>query len=401
MNEQDFDKLFSSQLPDLADKNWGKLQDKLQNFNLERRLSRLVWALWSLGIFSGLMMATTGGIYYQMAQNQQKVTALENRLVAVQSQSYLKQNTIHQKIIVHDTIYQTSNFHTKTIDGLKLNQNFIAQNQGNENVYYQKNENIINQVSTIIERDKYIGLQTLDAKKTIFDKFKYTSKKIINSDSLLEDSVVNMPRFSLTPSSISVGLTGGYQSPNGDIFQAGDGTQYGFRTVLGYKNRKGQERWGIVLDLQKNDFSFMNREAEEGHINLPSTLPTITDSHLKGADIREFSSTQLSLGLRYNLFMSDKFKPYFGLNWSAQFPIYYTAHYFTEDRFDRKERRFDATYSTNLPTITNIWGGNVGVNYQLSNRFSTGLEAYYQTQFAQSLATPNVLGGRFGLNYLF
>jgi len=204
MNEQDFDKLFGSQLPDLADKNWGKLQDKLQNFNLERRLSRLVWALWGLGIFGGMMMAAMGGMYYQMAQNKQKVKGLENSLVAVHQQNYLKYDTIHQKVIIHDTIYRTSVYHTKTIDGLPLSPNTIAQNQGNDNVYYQKNENGINQESTIIERNKYLDLQLISAKQTIFDKFRYTLKKIINPDSLAEDSVVNVPKFSLIPASVQV-----------------------------------------------------------------------------------------------------------------------------------------------------------------------------------------------------
>jgi hypothetical protein len=75
--------------------------------------------------------------------------------------------------------------------------------------------------------------------------------------------------------------------------------------------------------------------------------------------------------------------------------------YLIEDRVGKEERHQLRTYDTNLPTILNIWGGNVGVNYQLSSRFSAGLEVSYQSQFIQSLTTPNLLGGRLGLNYRF
>lgn len=399
MNEQDFDKLFGSQLPELADKNWGKLQDKLQNFNLERRLSRLVWALWGLGMFGGLMMAATGGMYYQMAQNKQKVKDLENSLVAVQPQNYFKQDTIHQKVIIHDTIYRTSIYHTKTIDGLKLNPNYIAQNQGNDNVYYQQNENAINQASTIIERDKYVGLQLISAKKTIFDKFKYTLKKIINPDSLAEDSVVNIPKFSLIPASVQVGLTGGYQQSDGAIFQSGNGVELGFRTVLGYYNRKGRERWGVVLDFHHHDLNFDVKEAEQGVVSIPKMLPQQTDAYVKGATVKAYSAYQLGLGLRYNLLFSTKIKPYFGLNWAAQFPQNYVVDYLVEERVGKEESHKLQTYDTNLATMLHIFGGNVGVNYQISPRFSTGLEVYYQSQFSQSPNTPNILGGRLGINY--
>lgn len=401
MNEQDFDKLFGSQLPDLADKNWGKLQGKLQNFNLERRLSRLVWALWGLGIFGGLMMAATGGMYYQMAQNQQKVKTLENRLVAVHPQDYLKQDTIHQKVIIHDTIYRTSIFHTKTIDGLKLSSKYITQNQGNDNVYYQKNENTISQESTIIERNKYMGLQTLNAKKTVFKKFKSTVKNIINPDSLSEDSVINVPKFSLIPASVTVGLMGGYHQSDGGVFKSGDGLQLGLRTVLGYNNRDGRERWSVVLDFQKNDLNLERKEAEEGKMEVPSFLPQNSDSRVKGGAVKEFSTYQFGLGLRYNLLFSNKVKPYFGINWVAQIPNYYVVDYVIEERVGKEEIHQLQNFNANLPTIFNIWGGNVGINYQLSSRLSAGLEVAYQSQFIQTLTTPNLLSGRFGVNYRF
>jgi len=399
MNEQDFDKLFGSQLPNLADKNWGKLQSKLQNFNLERRLSRLVWVLWGLGAFGGLMMATTGIMYYQMAQNQQKVKNLENYLVAIPKNNYLKLDTIHQKVIIHDTIYQTTIFHTKTIDGLKLNTNVVAQSQGNDNVYYQKNETITNQESSVIERNKYLNLHLMNAKNTMFDKFKFTFKKIVNPDSLMEDSVIVVPKFSLIPATVTMGLTGGYQQSDGAIFQSGNGVELGFRTVFGYDNKNGQERWGVVLDFHHYDLDFDVKEAEEGVVSIPKMLPQQTDAYVKGATVKSYSAYQLSLGLRYNLLFNNKFKPYFGLNWATQFPQDYIVDYLVEERVGKDERHKLQTYNANLPTILNIWGGNVGINYQISSRFSTGLEVYYQSQFTQSPNTPNLLGGRFGINY--
>ena len=59
MEGHDFDKLFGSKLPDLADKNWSKLETKLEKFNLERKLAKLIWALWGLGGLSGLLLGIT------------------------------------------------------------------------------------------------------------------------------------------------------------------------------------------------------------------------------------------------------------------------------------------------------------------------------------------------------
>jgi hypothetical protein len=400
MNEHDFDKLFDSQLPDLADKNWSKLAGKLESFNLQRKIAKLVWVLWGLGILGVLMMAITGGLFYQIQEHKQHLKNLESQLIAINQSKIFKQDTVYQKVILRDTIYRTSVYHNKTIDGFKLRPNIFVQNQGNEGLYYEKNYTGNNQEATLTERNKYDELQAINSKKMVLEKMRENWSAIVKPDSLVADFVNTSPQFSLIPSSLSVGLIGAYQLPNGDNFQLGDGSQFGFRTVLGYNNRKGQERWGVVLDFLQNNFSFTNQEAREGIINLPQNLPHLTDSHVRGADVRNISSYQFGMGLRYNLIFSTKFKPYFGLSWSTQFSNIYGVNYFTEDRIDKRERKFYARYD-NLSSITNILGTNMGINYQLSNHFSTGLEVYYQSHISDPILTPNALGARLSLKCHF
>jgi hypothetical protein len=398
MNEHSFDNLFGSQLPDLADKNWGKLQGKLEQFNLQRKLAKIVLILYGLGIFSGLMMGLAGVMYYQMAQNAEKTKKIEMALVSSYQKKYYAKDTIHQKIIVHDTVYRTTVIVAKERKNNYSDPYLNQQNLHNQNVYYQKSDEASKQETIFVEREKYLDLKRINAKESRFNQMRLAGLNLIKIDSINPDTVMNVPKFSLKPNSVSVGLMGGYQIPSGTTFQMGDGFDYGVRTVLGYNNRKGQERWGIVFEVQKIKYLFNNEEVQRGVFNLPPNISPLSDSQIKGGNMKEISTYQLGLGLRYNLLFNSNLQPYFGLNWSVQIPNSYQVSYLIEDKVDQKEKRIVSSYD-NLKPIFNILGANVGINYNLSNRFSGGLELYYQKQNLSTIETPKVIGTRFTLNY--
>lgn len=398
MNEHSFDNIFGSQLPDLADKNWDKLQGKLERFNLQRKLATMALALYGLAIFSGLMMGVLGIMYYKMAENTRKTKELEISLVASYQKKRPVNDTVHQKVMVFDTVYRTI-FVTKKYNNNSEN-NTNRQVIDQENIYYQQPDHTNNQQILIVEREKFLNLRKINAKESIFDKMQIAKLNLIKIDSISNDTIKNAPKFSLKPNSVSIGFMSSYLVPSGNAFPVGDGIDFGLRTVLGYNNGKGQERWGVVLDIQKSKSFMKNEELVKGIFNLPPNIPQQIDAQTKGGNVKEVSSYQFGIGLRYNVLVNRNLQPYIGLNWSMQIPNAYEINYLVEDKVDQQLKRTPISYY-NLKPIYNILGANVGINSKFSNRISGGLELYYQKQNVALIETPNVFGTRVSLNYHF
>lgn len=102
MDEQDFDRLFGSKLPNFAGSDWREMEGRLERRDLKRKITRLLWALPSV---AGVMLAVSAVLYHRLDQTQQKVKELESRLVNIHSRK-VQSDTIVQKTVVYDTIYQ-------------------------------------------------------------------------------------------------------------------------------------------------------------------------------------------------------------------------------------------------------------------------------------------------------
>ena len=67
MEEQDFDKLYGSKLPDFTSADWRVMEGQLDRHDLRRKLTRLMWALPVLG---GLLLGVSATLFYQLKQTQ-------------------------------------------------------------------------------------------------------------------------------------------------------------------------------------------------------------------------------------------------------------------------------------------------------------------------------------------
>lgn len=394
MEGHDFDKLFGSKLPDLADKNWSKLETKLEKFNLERKLAKLSWALWGLGGLSGLLLGITSILYYQSSLHEEQISSLKRHIASNNHQSYLKADTIYRKVILYDTVYQTVSIQSKK----------VAQEQDLTNVTPSKYKDPISEVTDLesiitknTESPQMKNLVALNGKKAFFNPIEATLSPFEFHNEV--DSSETATTFSLKPASVNIGLIAGYGQLFGELFGFGDGLQAGVRTQLGYNNRSGKERWGVILDVQRSIFSFDPRGDGRLKNRIPNNLPNIVDPRLNEAHVEAFAAYQIGIGFRYNLLFSSKLKPYLGINWAIQLPSYYKVHYSLDASGSQVSEDYDKTYNTNLAAIPNILGVNVGLNYQLSPRLSTGLEVYFQSQLAREATTPDILGGRLGVHY--
>ena len=398
MNEQnDFDKLFGSNLPNFADKDWRNLEGQLDRHDLKKQFTKLLWALPALG---GILMTISGILYYQLNQTRQQVRSLEERLVSVYEIKKSLPEISPQKIVIHDTIYKQIIIR-ETIKEIQTESPNLANNLNN--IYYEKYGNNFTENQGITEREKYIGINKLIGKNPKLNSSNLAVDTDLSKYKVIqfpEDSLVENNHFSLIPKSLSVGILGGIQKPIGDDFEKGGGVDLGFRTVLGYNNSKGQERWGIVLDFQQSNLFFDFNRRDGSQKFPPPRKPRPNGNQPNRLEISKFSVSKIGLGGRYNLLFSEKIKPYFGASWNVQLPNLFNADYHFDDKSKDDETR-------SQDKLTHLIGLNSGINVLLSSRLSLNGELYYQTPISKEdnldnlVGTPNVLGGRVGVNYRF
>ena len=400
MDEQDFDKLYGSKLPDFTSSDWRMMEGALDRHDLKRKLTRLMWALPVLG---GLLLGVSATLFYQLKQTQNHVKTLENQLVNVyEKRPSRTDETPPPPIIVHDTIYK--HIVMRQIVRETTSENSNLTNPSN-NIYYQQYDKTNTENQIVLEREKFIGLNELTGKDVVVNSTLMNNQKDFSTykgENIPEDSLVEENHFSLIPKTVMVGVLGGVQQLEGDEFERGKGFNIGFRTVLGYNNSKGQERWGIVLDVQQNSFllGYDRKEKFDRFGTPPNPKPSGGfPPQVRKVEIPKFSSVQLGAGLRYNLLFSEKIKPYFGLNWSFQIPTHYDIEYSYEDPNISPQSIAKSQQST-----IQLLGGNVGLNMVLSKRFNIGGELFYQSPIskitnAADVNMPNALGVRVGMSY--
>ena len=393
----DFDKLFGSNLPNFADKDWRNLEGQLERHDLKKQFTRLLWALPMLG---GILMAISGILYYHLNQTRQQVRSLEDRIVNVYKNKKAEPEISPQKIVIHDTIYKQIVIR-ETIKEIQTESSNSANNLNN--IYYQKYGDNFTENQGITEREKYIGINKLLSKNPKFNAPNLAVETDLSKYKVLEfqeDSLIENNHFSLIPNSVSVGILGGIQKPIGNDFEKGGGIDFGFRTVLGYNNSKGQERWGVVLDFQQSNlfFDFNRKNGMERFP--PPRKPRSNGKQPNRIEIPKFTVSRIGLGGRYNLLFSDKIKPHFGASWNVQLPNLFDIGYHFDDQSKDDETR-------SQDKITHFIGLNSGVNVLFSNRLSLNGEVYYQTPIIKEeninnlVGTPNILGGRVGVSYRF
>jgi len=398
----DFDKLFGSNLPNFADRDWRNLEGQLEQHSLKRKFSRLMWALPVVG---GVMMAISGILYYQLNNTREQMRMLENKLLSVYEHEKAEPKISPQKIILHDTIYRQVVIR-QVLREIQPNSSNISNNP--EYINSAKHEDNITENQFITEREKYIGINKLLTKKVvpsssnipiINDLSKYKAIEF-PKDSLVEDN-----HFSLIPKSVSVGFLGGIQKPIGDDFENSGGREIGFRTVLGYNNSKGQERWGVVLDFQQSNLFFDNNKKD--HLDKFGSPPNSRQNSgiLNKVGIPEFSSYKIGLGLRYNFLFSEKIKPYLGIGWTAQMPSQYKIDFHYIDQSGQYNQSQSVQIDTRKQeSINHLLGINTGVNISLSKHLILNSELSFQSQFLNNpnpLGAQTVIGGRVGVNYRF
>ena len=400
MDEQDFDKLYGSKLPDFTSSDWRMMEGALDRHDLKRKLTRLMWALPVLG---GLLLGVSATLFYQLKQTQNHVKTLENQLVNVyENKPSRADETPPLPIIVYDTIYKHIVMRQIVREIVPENPNI---NHNSNNIYYEKYDKTNTENQVVLEREKFIGLNELDAKAVVVNSTSIKNQKDFSTykvEAIPEDSLVENNHFSLIPKSVTIGVLGGIQQLEGDEFEHGKGFNMGFRTVFGYNNSKGQERWGIVLDVQRNSFllGYDRKEKFDRFGTPPNPKPLGgLPPQVRKVEIPRFSSVQIGAGLRYNLLFSEKIKPYFGLNWSFQIPTHYDIEYSYEDPSISPQ-----SIAKSQQSNVQLLGGNVGLSLALSKRFAIGGELFYQSPIskittASDVNMPNAFGMRLGVSY--
>lgn len=391
MDDQDFDKVFGSQLPNFASSDWRDMEGRLERNDLKRKITKLMW---TIPIMGGVMASVVAIMYYHLYKTQNQVKELENKLVLIHSKHF-QPLTEKKPIILYDTIYRKIIINTQTI----VQKPSLAISP--DNTYYSEYDKNFTENQQYLEREKYVGVKRLNLKDTHLNSDSSFQMPVINTYPAIiqeEDSIVEENHFSLIPKSITTGVLGALQKPIGDDYGHAAGGQVGIRTVLGYYNKHGKERWGIVIDLSRNNLSFDSNKDNvfERFNGIEPPKPYGSSYKPKQIDISTFSTYQIELGMRYNLLFSERFKPYFGLNWNIQVPDWYKVEYFYDNPVN------NTTDANVQPNISHSISANIGSTYTLSNKLSTSAELFYQSKILQPsnyLNPMGIFGARVSLNY--
>ena len=390
----DFDKLFGSNLPNFADRDWRNLEGQLEQHDLKRKFSRLMWTLPAVG---AVMMAISGILYYHLNNTREQLRTLENKLVSAYNHKKSVPEISPQKIIMHDTIYRQVVIR-QIIREIQPQISNITNNPDYLNS--AKFEDNITKDQVIIEREKYIGINKLMGKITKSNSLNFPMTADLLKYKVIEfpeDSLVENNHFSLIPNSVSFGIMGGIQKPIGDDFENSGGREIGLRTVLGYNNSKGQERWGVVLDFQQSNLFFDNNRRDHFDKFGSPPNPRPNGEIPSKVGIPKFSSYNIGLGLRYNFLFSEKIKPYLGAGWIVQIPNQYNIDFHYIDQSIQPDTR-------KQKSINHLLGINTGISIVLSKHLALNSEVYFQSQLLNNpnpLDAQTVLGGRIGVNYRF
>jgi len=106
MQANDFDDLFAQQLgrlpaPDFSERDWREVENRLVIKGLQRKLTRLTWALPLLGAAS---LAMAGGLYHQLRQAHREIEELKKTTAAVARRATAPQ----PRMGAFDTLAQTA-----------------------------------------------------------------------------------------------------------------------------------------------------------------------------------------------------------------------------------------------------------------------------------------------------
>lgn len=452
MKKKSIDEEYSQQLPEASPQDWKLLEGQLEVGEMKRRLRGVLWAfplaLVALTGFSGWQS-------YELVHTRKRLDVLERMAQTQASKGALddRSDTLHQRVVVHDTVFLTTAVRysqNRILPGNEpppeLTQKSDFKPENAEVVFSSKKtspnalNSTLSESAQLVQRTSAMdSVQEYTIKGPRPDHGDATLRAIAEATADMPDAVdnpkaasVNDPKLppepvatpkvkeeklalsettntlpkdvesveqakqnktrKVAPLSIEAGVSAGLLSPIEEgIGEDSRGVMAGLRVQLKYS-----PRWSVVLEAQRNNLRF-HQEGEHNFSFLPEVNPPTPEARLQEAEVYEYSSWQFGIGAQYIVFDRFRWKPYVRLGWAMQKPTHYLVEYKYIDA-NREQSEYYYTFR-DLPSITNIAQGTAGVSCPLGERLTASGEITYQRQWKAIRQTPSLLNVKAAIVY--
>ncbi len=209
-------------------------------------------------------------------------------------------------------------------------------------------------------------------------------------------------KFSLVPSHLSMGISGGKLYPINTNFIETKGSSYGIQLGLGYNNPKNNEFLTFTIGYNFNDSDLIseNEKIERIWRKRPrGPLP----NH-KRFEINNYKNQQFEIGARLNLLNYKGLQPYIGTNWAAQKTTSIEIFNIIQDPIRNKEelRIKDEEVDSNISNLKSYYyGANIGFQYRFLKNLSVLVDYKYQIPISNNELDSKIASLKAGINYHF
>ncbi len=461
MKNEDFDNVFSANLPDFSNQRWKGVEQRLEIFDLKKRLKGLLYAI---PLLSLLFMGVSGALYYKLGEAEKKMVFFEKQ-IAENPKKQLN-DTIYNHVVMYDTIYKKIVVVPQIVYLQKDNNSNIENQNANELCFSNQNPNNIQNQTENDEKiiNKKAGKQFVEKKSNALqsentpnqkeqlsviepiinvpaenskenkEEFKNNTAEIAKVEAKVEEkreagtaeeklvkaeekslkvedlatkpSLINSEK-AIQKAKVSFAQMMAPVKPKS--LEIGAIGAFQMPLINNSEGGSGSQFGvrGIINYGKRNQIGLVLDFQKSGlrFINDSTDNNGIPDINLgngekiKKENVQQFSSYQFGAGLKFSPFKSTQWKPYFGLGWALQIPQNYIVRYEIED-VKGITTELTKTYEGSQPIIRNLLNGNIGVSYKINENFKAIAEIYSQSQLTQFRQTPIVLGSRFGIFYL-
>ncbi len=399
MEDFDFDKTFSEKMrradvPDLSEEDWERLSPRLDQ-QQQRRWRML--PLWWLGALTGLLLVSNLGWFWMFKQSEKRAETMQTEWQKIQRETVTLHDTTFQKTVVYqyDTIYRTVVFRQKANPVFDENQEVFGlenigksgqgkllnlekwaaaenrQGQNEANFGVEKTSKITTEKK--LTEDNRSGFLALLPTKTIFLETPQKHRILPENDFVITPLNREPRPFLLTPRSFRIGAGGGAMFPNAENLSKTGGYSTFLTGEIVFS-----DRLAMTLEGAFGGIGFRGNVYDE-KLGLPPSVPPGDDYLLKYFKPHEGFKPifQMTAGMRYWLKPAQKFSPYFGLGYAAQ----WHPGFELEENFTHQITGAEKSQEVHVPALgktISFLDMNLGLRYRFSQHWFWQTGAAYQ-----------------------
>ncbi|GAB3918361.1 hypothetical protein [Larkinella terrae] len=428
MNDFDFDDQFARQLPDYSDREWSKVEERLERYELQRKLR---WLTWLLPVVSGLLLGITGVIYYQLQETRQQLDQLQENKRIVAERKLIRVDTVYRTVYLpterqqdpvghagKNALWQRPRFDDHSLSySVEKEWNRNPSKKGTSRLPENRSPDVNSPDARKLVKgngtdgaslDHQTGTETggIDSGPVISlaaDSLQEPGKTGISPE---EDKPVQQPahsrkttavsavepaRRSISLRSFMLGLVGDKRLPVSRQLERQQGNGFGLRAEWALHSK-----WSLIATAlyQNTAYDF---EPDGDHHRSMLHFPGQPDPQpfINRVEVNNWHTLEMTVGGRFYPW-AGRLQPFIGAEAGVQKGLSYQIEYHqTGGQPEMKVR------GNGYPELTAVYQVNAGVSYPVSNQLFLQAEGYFQSAYRPYYLSFPALGGRIALLYHF